>query len=394
MKESFDNQSNLNIEKEENLLSERKHQKIQSFEIMNCKSESNKDFQIKSRDQTLQANGNKFTNLTRNTGKSEVIEEKIRETNASNNKMTANKKKNLNNLGKDKKYIYDKIPLNILKKITIIMIIIYIIIGIISIILFSIQRHKNPYLFCFNFINRYSDIDKSKEVDIIIFLTDLNSFCIIHLVLFFIFIILLFTLFSKREKDIKNFYKDFSIFFDLTLFVNIPIFILGILSDYYDYSYWKIICFIILTGLGTLFMMKIYLKTKSNKYKNKIRLINQGILSGILSSFELYCFIYNICHLITSFKFNVNSTIEIIPGSFYLIFGFFLNIFYKDIIFSITMLVLEIGLLYFKKEDALSVAIFNIFAVFFNFSSIILTIFKYNKKIFIPAKVIQLKKLK
>ncbi len=58
------------------------------------------------------------------------------------------------------------------------------------------------------------------------------------------------------------------------------------------------------------------------------------------------------------------------------------------------MLVLEIGLLYFKKEDAFSVAIFNIFAVFFNFSSIILTIFKYNKKVFIPAEAIQSKKLK
>ena len=55
------------------------------------------------------------------------------------------------------------------------------------------------------------------------------------------------------------------------------------------------------------------------------------------------------------------------------------------------MLILEIGLLYIKKKDALSVVLFNISAVFFNFSTIILTIFTYNKKVFNLAEIIQLK---
>ena len=86
--------------------------------------------------------------------------------------------------------------------------------------------------------------------------------------------------------------------------------------------------------------------------------------------------------------------IEIIPGVIYFIIGFFSTIVYKDIIFSITMLIIEIGLLYFKKDEAFSVVIFNIFAVFFNFSSINLTIFNYNKKVFNLEEEIDSKKTK
>lgn len=410
----------LNIDFEQNLINSNEnnnkkeksgHIKIHSFEISNEK-DFNKIFKINQREQTIQANDinlknkNRFSSSVRNTAQSEIIEEDLeqKEDYSNNIKITKEKTKNLtNNLNEDKKstnkiYFYDKIPINILKVITIIMIIIYILIGITSIIFFVKERDNRPFLFCFNFIKRYSEADinqKDEEYDIILFLTDLNSFCIIHVILLFIFIWILVTLFKNQENEIKNFFKNISIFLDLTLLVNIPIFILGIFSDFNDNQYWKIICFIILTGLGTLFMFKIYIKTKSNKFKNISRLINQGLLGGVLTSFELYCFIYNICYITTwGIGETIDFKMEIIPGSIYFVFGFFFTIFYKDIIFSITSLILEIGLLYIQKKEAFSLVIFNICAVFLNFAVITSTIFKYNKKVFNLVEIIDNRKTK
>lgn len=405
---NIDFEQNLLISNENNNKKEKSgHIKIQSFEISN-ETEFNKLFKINQREQTIQANEinlknkSRFSSSVRNTAQSEIIEEDLEQKEDSNNNKIK-KEKTKNSLNEDKKindkiYFYDKIPINVLKVITILMIIIYILLGITSIIFFVKERDKRPFLFCFNFIKRYSEADinqKDEEYDIILFLTDLNSFCIIHFILLFIFIFILITLFRNQENEIKNFFKNISIFLDLTLLVNIPIFILGIFSDFNDNQYWKTICYIILTGLGTLFMFKIYIKTKSNKFKNILRLINQGLLGGVLTSFELYCFIYNICYITTwGIGDKIDFKMEIIPGSIYFVFGFFFTIFYKDIIFSFTSLILEIGLLYIKKKEALSLVIFNICTVFFNFSIITSTIFKYNKKVFNLVETIDNKKTK
>ena len=405
---NIDFEQNLLISNENNNKKEKSgHIKIQSFEISN-ETEFNKLFKINQREQTIQANEinlknkDRFSSSVRNTAQSEIIEEDLEQIEDSNNNKIK-KEKTKNSLNEDKKindkiYFYDKIPINVLKVITILMIIIYILLGITSIIFFVKERDKRPFLFCFNFIKRYSEADinqKDEEYDIILFLTDLNSFCIIHFILLFIFIFILITLFRNQENEIKNFFKNVSIFLDLTLLVNIPIFILGIFSDFNDNQYWKTICYIILTGLGTLFMFKIYIKTKSNKFKNILRLINQGLLGGVLTSFELYCFIYNICYITTwGIGDKIDFKMEIIPGSIYFVFGFFFTIFYKDIIFSFTSLILEIGLLYIKKKEALSLVIFNICTVFFNFSIITSTIFKYNKKVFNLVETIDNKKTK
>jgi len=396
------NQNNENNEINENYKDRKEHhQKMQSFEITD-NLVFNRQIPIKSREQTLQnsdiniKNIIKIPNSTRNT---EIIEDNINQEEDVDNKLFKVKTKNsgniqLNENKKIDKKFYDKIPVNILRIITIIMIILYIMAGINGFIFFAKEREKRPFLFCFNFIKRYDESEiqqKDEEYDIILFLTDLNSFCIIHVVLLLNFIFLLITLFRNSENDVKNFFKDNSIFFPLTLLVNIPIFVLGIFSTFNDNYYWKNICFIVLSGLGTLFMLKVYIKTKENKYKNKTRLINQGILSGVLFSFEFYSFLYNICYLTTWGIGEKIIKLEIIPGVIYFVIGFFFTIYYKDIIFSITMLILETGLLYINKDDALSVVLFNISAVFFNFSTIILTIFTYNKKVFNLAEIVQLK---
>ena len=407
----------LKIDVEENLLNSYKngtkdklyHKKIQSFEISQGTefNKFKKNVKIDQRQQSIQVQTNglqnkiSLINSIRKTQKSEIIEENLEQNDI--NTLIKTKTKNSGNidLNEDKKnkkvFFLDKIPINVLKVITIIMIILYIIVGITSVVIFAKERNERPFLFCFNFIKRYNTDDmkdKDEEYDIILFLTDLNSFCIIHLILLFILIYILITLFRNQENDVKNFFKDVSIFLDLTIIVNISIFILGIFANYNDNEHWAIfMSHIILTGLGTIFMSIIYIKTKSNKYKNITRLINQGLLSGVLTSFELYCLLYNICYLTTwRTETKDNITMEIVPGTIYFIFGLFSTIYYKDIIFSVTMLILEIGLLYIKRVDALSLVIFNICAVFFNFFSIILTIFNYNKKVFNLVEILDSEK--
>ena len=167
------------------------HQKMQSFEITD-NLVFNRQIPIKSREQTIQNSDINIKNIiqiptsARNT--ENIIEDKIDQEEDVNNRLLKVKTKNsgniqLNENKKIDKKFYDKIPVNILRIITIIMIILYIITGINGIIFFVIGRENRPFLFCFNFIKRYDESDiqqKDEEYDIILFLTDLNSFCIIH----------------------------------------------------------------------------------------------------------------------------------------------------------------------------------------------------------------------
>ena len=282
-------------------------------------------------------------------------------------------------------FFYRNIPLDLLKVITIIIIGLYMITGIIGIIFFVKNRDENPFLFCFHFLTRDPGDEYSETAFLyekIIFSSDLNSFCIIHTILLFILIIVLYSLISNKDNNGRSFLKDFSIFFPLTLLFDIPIFIMGTFSSINGYKYWNSIIYIIFTLLGTLCTLKMYITTKRNKYKNLIRVINQGFLSGLLFAFELYSLMYNICYLSTwNSKTNVVK-MEIIPGVIYFIFSFLTVILYNDIFFSSTALILQIGLLYLKKKDSLSVVIFNICVVFFSYLSIIFLILKQNKNVF------------
>ena len=278
-------------------------------------------------------------------------------------------------------YFYRDIPLDLLKSITIIIIGLYMCAGIFGVSYFAQNREKNPFIFCFNFFPRESEEYDFKN-EKIIFSSDLNSFCIIHFILLFLLIMILYTLFLNKDNNGKSFLKDFSIFFPLILLFDIPIFILGLFSSINGDEYWKSIIYIILNLIGTLCSCKIYITTKRNKYKNLIRVINQGFLSGLLAAFELYSLMYNICYLSTWWTETNIVKLEIIPGVIYFIFSILTIILFNDIFFSSTALIIQIGLLYIKKKDSLSVVIFNICVVFFSFISIIALILKQNKNVF------------
>lgn len=280
-------------------------------------------------------------------------------------------------------FFYEKIPVNLLRAITLIVIILYMATGLVGGVFFGRNRTERPFLFCFNFLSRDAQDPNIKTLyERIIFYSDLNSFCIIMVIEFFLLIILMFTLILNRKNDGKNFIKNFSIFFPLSLLFNIPVFIVGILSVKNDEKYWNSIIYIICTLLSTLCLLKIYISSKKEKYKNKTRVITQGFISGIFAAFELYTLMYNICYISTRYSENNVVNLEIIPGVIYFIFSFLTIILYKDVFFSCTALLIQVGLLYIKKEGSLAVVIFNIAVVIFSFVSNILVIMKHKKKIF------------
>ena len=280
-------------------------------------------------------------------------------------------------------FFYEKINVNLLRVISLIVILLYMASGLTGGIFFGRNRDTRPFLFCFNFLSRdATDNDIKTLYERIIFSSDLNSFCIIMVIEFFLLIILMFTLILNRNNDGKNFIKNFSIFFPLSLLFNIPVFVVGFLSAKNDEKYWNSIIYIICTLLSTLCLLKIYISSKKVKYKNITRVITQGFISGLLSAFELYTLMYNICYISTRYSENNVVNLEIIPGVIYFIFSFLTVILYNDVFFSCTALLIQVGLLYIKKSGALAVVIFNIGVVIFGFVSIIIVIMKHKKKVF------------
>ena len=73
---------------------------------------------------------------------------------------------------------------------------------------------------------------------------------------------------------------------------------------------------------------------------------------------------------------------EIISGSIYFGIGLIFVITFKDIYYSFIVVIVEIGLLYMRKNYSITVICFNIITTLFSFVSIVITIFKYKKKVF------------
>ena len=184
-----------------------------------------------------------------------------------------------------------------------------------------------------------------------------------------------------------------SFYFPLTLLLNMPIYIIGIFHNRYDNEedpkIWTFIFFILLTLIGSYFMINILINVKRHKYKSISSLINISILSSFLAAFECYSSIYCSCLLIRSYfiktdKKNAEKMAlpEIIAGILFFSIGFFIIIAFKDIYFSFIVVIIELGILFIRKYYSIVLECFNIMATFLSFVSIIITIFKYKKRVF------------
>ena len=119
---------------------------------------------------------------------------------------------------------------------------------------------------------------------------------------------------------------------------------------------------------------------KNIKYKSVSSLINISVLSSFLSAFQCYCFLFCICLLIRVFYNEELFIPEIIIGIIYFIFGIYIIIAFRDIFYLTVVVIIELGLLYIKKNIAVSIV--NLLTTFLSFSAIIFNIFKYKKKVF------------
>ena len=142
------------------------------------------------------------------------------------------------------KYFNHKSLIEKLRIITLIILIIYILLGTFSIALYLSSEDKK-IVFCFEF---FDDLDNSSEK---FFLSDRNSFFLVQVLLFFTFASVINSLIRNEYLQLKQFFKETSIYFPLTLIVNMPIFILGIIFNKYgdekDPKIWIAIIFSVLT---------------------------------------------------------------------------------------------------------------------------------------------------
>ena len=286
------------------------------------------------------------------------------------------------------KYFNHKSVIEKLRIITIIILATYISLTTLSIFIYVYEKEKN-IIFCFEFLGKNNKEDTEK----FLFLFDRNAFFLIQLLISFTFISVINTLLRNEYLQLKHFFKEMSFYFPLTLILNMPIYIVGIFQSKYDDEedpkIWTCIFFTLLTLTGFYFMSNILISIKRHKYKSVSSLINISILSSFLAAFECYCSIYSICLLIRSCfiktdKINAKQMAgpEIVAGILFFSIGFFIIIAFKDIYFSFIVVIIEIGILFIRKYYSIVLECFNIMTTCLSFMSIIITIFKYKKRVF------------
>ena len=283
------------------------------------------------------------------------------------------------------KYFNHKSLIAKMRIITLIILIVYIALILISIFSYGLIKEKLT-LFCFEFIeNEVKDINNEKYIRKL-FLSDRNAIITVQALCGIPFISIIISLLKNEYLPLKQFFKETSFYFPLTMIINIPIFIIGLTHDTYENKDGSIglllpIIFTVLTLIGFLAMTFILLTARERKYKSISNLINISILCSFMSSFEFYSFLYSVCLLIRAVYNEPMYIPEIIMGIIYFLFGIFIIISFKDIFYVFILVVIELGLLYIKKRNVV-VTIINLCITFFGFAAITLNIFKYKKKVF------------
>ena len=281
------------------------------------------------------------------------------------------------------KYFNHKSLIAKMRIITLIILIVYITLIIISIFFYGLKKNKLT-IFCFEFIENDKKYNKKKYARKL-FLSDRNSIITVQALCGIPFLSIIISLIKNEYLPLKQFFKETSFYFPLTMVINIPIFIIGLIKDEYENSDGSVgialpIIFTLLTLIGFLSMTFILLTARERKYKSISNLINISILCSFFSSFECYSFLYSVCLLIRAIYDKPMYIPEIIMGIIYFLFGIFIIVSFKDIFYVFILVIINLGLLYIKKNIA--VTIINLTLTFFGFAAIIINIFKYKKKVF------------
>ena len=284
------------------------------------------------------------------------------------------------------KYFNHKSLIAKMRVITLFILLFYIILMLINIFSYGFKKNKLN-ISCFEFIP--SELTEKNSTSIFyqnkLFLSDRISLLFVQFLLIIPFTSIILSLIKNEYLPLKQFFKETSFYFPLSLALNIPIIIIGILKDKYENDDGSLsilfpIIFTLLTIIGFLCMGFILISSKNKKYKSITNLINISILCSFLTAFQLYCVLYSICLIIKSMNSQKTFIAEIVMSSIYFLFGIFMIISFKDIFFVLIVVIIELGLLYIKRNIA--VTILNLSTTVFSFISIIINILKYKKKVF------------
>ena len=266
------------------------------------------------------------------------------------------------------KYFNHKSLIAKMRIITLIILIVYITLIIISIFFYGLKKNKLT-IFCFEFIENDKKYNKEKYARKL-FLSDRNSIITVQALCGIPFLSIIISLIKNEYLPLKQFFKETSFYFPLTMVINIPIFIIGLIKDEYENSDGSVgialpIIFTLLTLIGFLSMTFILLTARERKYKSISNLINISILCSFFSSFECYSFLYSVCLLIRAIYDKPMYIPEIIMGIIYFLFGIFIIVSFKDIFYVFILVIINLGLLYIKKNIInIIISLINIYKVY------------------------------
>jgi len=284
--------------------------------------------------------------------------------------------------------IYKNISLDILRYITITILILYNIATILGIIFYNTRFRSKESSFYTNFqLLNFEFIkisDRIKSMTYFPFSTSEYAFYLFSIFILSFSIITIFKLFLNEEEFIKSIFKDFDIYFQISLFSLIIRYLIGIISKFNQTIVYTNLIF---SSISLLCILYVFLNTKTHKYKDIYYLVSHSFLPSAFLALETYCFLYCYCYdYCLSTASNDNNDYKYKVEIFFNIIFFFIGViiltFKKDIIFPLVIVIFETGLLTRGNGENFFVILFDVFILLFIFGSVILAIFQKKKKIF------------
>ena len=147
---------------------------------------------------------------------------------------------------------------------------------------------------------------------------------------------------------------------------------------------------LLLSVFGFGFIGYLYFKTRKSIYYDIKIFLGEYFLTSLLFSFECYLVLFNICDLVTKNNKSANKgktddrqneTMNFVCNIAYFISGLIVLTFFRDIVFPIILIIIELGLLMTPKGDAKDV-ISTVVTVLFVFYALVFTIFKSKNELF------------
>ena len=298
------------------------------------------------------------------------------------------KKDKVNNNILDYFPLYKNINPEILRYITITIIILYNVATILGIIFYNTRFNNKQSSFYNNFqLLNFEFIKISnyiKSMTYFPFSTSEYAFYLFSIFILSFSIITIFKLFLNEEEFIKSFFKDFDIYFLISLISLIIRYLIGIISTF---NQTIIYTNLILSSFSLLCILYVFLNTKTHKYKDIYYLVSHSFLPSSFLALETYCFLYCYCYdycLLTASNDNNNYKykVEIFFNIIFFIIGVMILTFKKDIIFPLVIVIFETGLLTRGNDENFFVILCDVFILLFIFGSVILAIFQKKKKVF------------